>query len=69
MRARGWAWLSGAHGGAGQACRELETGPVVALLGPGLTAPGADVVSWAVGKVGVPGQLIQTVAISVKIPA
>ena len=31
-----WAWLSRAHGQAGQGCWELETSPAAALLGQGL---------------------------------
>jgi len=33
-----WAWLSKAHGQAGQGCEELETGPAAVLMGQGLTA-------------------------------
>ena len=36
----GWAWLSGAHGRAGQGCGQLEISPAAASLGQGLMAPG-----------------------------
>lgn len=36
----------------GQGYAELETSPAVALLGQGLIAPGADMRSWDLDKVG-----------------
>lgn len=33
-----------------QGCGELKTGSAVALLGQGLAAQAADVVSWALGR-------------------
>ena len=50
--ARRWARLSRAHGWAGQGCGELETGPAVVSLGQGLVVLGADMGSWATGRVG-----------------
>lgn len=37
-----WVQASGTHGWVGKVCGEMETVPVVASLGQGLMAPGAD---------------------------
>lgn len=52
MWACGWAQLSRDHGWVGPACGLLEAGPAEALLGQGLMAPGAEMGSWALGRVG-----------------
>lgn len=53
MWARGWAWLVGAHGWAGQGWEELKTGPA-ALLGQGLVAMGG--LQWGPGVWGESGE-------------
>lgn len=46
MCAHGWVWLGDAHGW------ELEPGSAAAVMGQGLTALGAEMGLWALGRVG-----------------